>query len=177
MTEALDRAWKNIRRRHPEVPPAVIQVVPGRGHSCGSVQWDSAVIAINARTLQETGPRDILGQLLHQAAHGLMVAHGQKPVTGEAKYHNTGFRDAAQQLGLEVSFDTRDVGWSATTVSDHLARVYAPTISEPPVTTAGHRNFIAASCQCSPPRKIRVGKVALDKGPIMCEICASPFVP
>jgi hypothetical protein len=184
MREALDRTWKTIRRRHPDVPPATIQIVPGRGSTCGTVVWDSAVIAISARTLQEAGPREILNQLLHQAAHGLMVTRGLEPVTSEAKYHNTGFRDAAQQLGLEVSFATRDVGWKDTAVSDHLARQYADVIGlmgsavwEPPAVTTGHRNFIAARCQCDPPRPIRVGKKTLDKGAIRCEVCGQPFEP
>jgi hypothetical protein len=190
MTEALERTWRAIRRRHPEVPDARVRITNGRASSCGSVLWESATIMISTRTVASASPREILGILLHQAAHGLLAARETPDLTGEDRYHSAVYRDAAQSLGLEVSYHHRGSGWSTTTVSDHLAQVYAEQVGQlaqaaanaDPVTTAPFtRNGVAAKCSCVPPRTIRMrGQDAaadLAEHEIICSVCRAPFKP
>jgi hypothetical protein len=184
MTDALTATWKAIRRRHPKVPDATITVAPGRGSACGAVAWDTGmpVILVGAQTIQD-GPLAILEVLLHQAAHGLLAATGQRPAGDDGKhypdehsqgnagrYHNKSYRDAAQSLGLKAVWTQGGTGWSATTAVDELLTVYegavrqlvtAMTEWQPPAplprsARKSGGNGIAARCQCQPPRTIRM---------------------
>lgn len=184
MSDALTATWKAIRRRHPQVPDAIITVAPGRGSVCGAVAWDSGmpVILAGAQTIQE-GPLAILEFLLHQAAHGLLAATGHHPgddggrhypdehSQGNAgRYHNKSYRDTAQSLGLKAAWTQGGTGWSATTAADELLTLYqgpvrqlvtAITDWQPPaplprsVRKSGG-NGISARCGCQPPRTIRM---------------------
>jgi hypothetical protein len=82
----------------------VLQIVPGRGHTYGTVTWaGSAVIAFSARALNEVSPPGTVAISPHQ---------GVAAVTGRGEVHNTWFRDVAQQLGLGVdTAHLRFGGW------------------------------------------------------------------
>jgi hypothetical protein len=87
LVAALEHAWTAIRRHHPEVPQAVIVVASGSdprsrrlnlGHFAAG-RWqltspdaasDRAEVLVSGEGLQR-GPVDVLGTLLHEAAHGL----------------------------------------------------------------------------------------------------------
>ena len=90
LVAALEHAWTAIRRRHPDVPQVVIVVASGSdsrnrrlnlGHFAAA-RWqltdqatDRAEVLVSGEGLQR-GPIDVLGTLLHEAAHGL--AHARK---------------------------------------------------------------------------------------------------
>jgi hypothetical protein len=93
LVAALEHAWTGIRRHHPEVPQVVIVVASGSdprsrrlnlGHFAAG-RWqltspdqpsDRAEVLVSGEGLQR-GSVDVLGTLLHEAAHGLALPHGQ----------------------------------------------------------------------------------------------------
>jgi len=208
MSDALTSTWKAIRRRHPKVPEATVAVASGRGSACGSVAWDAGmpVILVSAETIA-AGPLAIVEYLLHQAAHGLLMdtvdrsaADGKhypdEHSQGNAgRYHNKSYRDAAQSLGLKAEWTQGGTGWSATSASDDLLKVYegpvrqivaAMTDWQPPaplprsVRKSGG-NGVSARCQCQPPRTIRMrgtdAAADLREHPVICSVCGKPFTP
>jgi hypothetical protein len=84
LVAALEHAWQTIRSRHPEVPEAVLIVASGSqgkrlnlGHFAPH-RWqvagaDRHEVLVGGEGLQR-GPNDVLGTLLHEAAHGLAQA-------------------------------------------------------------------------------------------------------
>jgi len=57
------------------------------------------------------GPADVLGTLLHEAAHALAHVRGIKDTSRQGRWHNARFKALAQEVGIEVSKDER-LGWS-----------------------------------------------------------------
>jgi hypothetical protein len=183
MTDALASAWADIRAKNFDVPEVVLALAPGLdGSTCGSVMWSESPVIL-AAIPEGAKARDVLGWLLHQAAHGLA---GSPSTASKGRYHGAGYRNAATALGLKVTKDDA-FGWSHTGLSDSLAREYGPTIKtlgialqkwQPPLAPARvtrNTNGIAVFCQCSPPRRIRVTESVFDLGPIRCEVCSQPF--
>ena len=98
--KVLEDTWMEIRRRHPEIPAVVIIVAsgtdgkqarfghhaPGRWHVAGE---NRAEIMISGEGLRRT-PREVLGTLLHEAAHALATARGIQDTSRQGRYHNTG---------------------------------------------------------------------------------------
>jgi hypothetical protein len=189
MPEALASTWTAIRKRHRGVPVATVQVAPGRGSGCQAVSWDSdnPVILVGPQTVME-GPREILGYLLHQAAHGLQETGSGAPGKPQ-RYHNSHYRDEAQKLGLSVDWTKHGIGFSATSVPDHTADVYAQAIAqlaraleswqEPRRARVESYNGVTARCGC--PRTIRLrsqhGAEELAEQPIVCTVCGKQFMP
>ena len=208
MTDALTSTWKAIRRRHPKVPEATVAVAPGRGSACGSVAWDAGmpVILVSVETIA-AGPLAILEYLLHQAAHGLLMdAEDRSAADGKhypdehsqgnaGRYHNKSYRDAAQSLGLKAEWTQGGTGWSATSASDDLLKVYQGPVRQnvaamtdwqtpaplPRSVRKSGGNGVSARCQCQPPRTIRMRgtDAAADLGehPVICSVCGKPFTP
>ena len=81
LVAALEHTWQTIRTRHPEVPDAVLVVASGSegkrlnlGHFAPH-RWqvhgtDRHEVLVGGEGLHR-GPVDVLGTLLHEAAHGL----------------------------------------------------------------------------------------------------------
>ena len=46
-------------------------------------------------------PREVLGTLLHEAAHALAHARGIKDTSRQGRYHNKHFKTLAEELGLD----------------------------------------------------------------------------
>jgi hypothetical protein len=193
--DALASTWRAIRRRHRDVPAVALSVTPGRGSACGTVVWDAdmPVILLSAQTVS-AGPRAILQALLHQAAHGILRARGDRPATSTGRYHSSDYRDMAASVGLQPGPGARGTGWSETVLRDDTAGVYAAQLAElaaaiehwePPAPPPGSaswsaaRNGITAACRCTPPRTIRLrGRSAADDlrdRPIRCEACGQLF--
>jgi hypothetical protein len=62
------------------------------------------------------GSVDVLGTLLHEAAHGLAHARKVSDTSRQSRYHNCRYATLAAELGLEVAH-VQPVGWSATSVA------------------------------------------------------------
>ena len=124
--KVLEDIWLEIRRWHPEIPAAVIIIASGTdgkqprwattppaGGTSPAQQY--AEIMISGEGLRRS-PRDVLGTLLHEAAHALAHARGIKDTSRQGRYHNKHFKTCAEELGLTVDHDDRN-GWSASTIT------------------------------------------------------------
>jgi hypothetical protein len=103
LVAALEHAWSAIRRHHPDVPQVVIVIGSGSdprgkrlnlGHFAAG-RWqltspgtptDRPEVLVSGEGLQR-GPVDVLGTLLHEAAHGL--AYAASSATPAAKVATT----------------------------------------------------------------------------------------
>jgi hypothetical protein len=202
LVAALEHAWTTIRSHHPDVPQVVIVVASGSdprsrrlnlGHFAAG-RWqltdqptDRAEVLVSGEGLQR-GPVDVLGTLLHEAAHGLAHARMISDTSRQGRYHNRRYATLAAELGLEVAH-VQPIGWSATSVPDSTAARYVETLTElaaalvlwrraeqaSPVGLGRSRNALACSCGCG--RRIRVARSVLELAPIVCAGCAQPFEP
>ena len=123
IVRVLEDIWRAIRARHGEIPAVVIIIAAGTdrkqavfGHHAPG-RWDAgheqrAEIMISGEGLRRT-PRDVLGTLLHEAAHALAAARGIKDTSRQGRYHNTKYKMLAEELGITVTFDPT-IGWSIT---------------------------------------------------------------
>jgi hypothetical protein len=197
LVAALEHTWQTIRTRHPELPQAVLVVASGAegkrlnlGHFAPH-RWqvngaDRHEVLVGGEGLQR-GPLEVLGTLLHEAAHGLAQARGVQDTSRQGRYHNRRYATLARELGLDVA-SVQPIGWSATTVPDTTAAAYAGQLQELQAALvlwrrqehrigAGprSRNLLAATCGCG--RRIRVAKATLAEAPILCSLCSQPFQP
>ena len=197
LVAALEHTWQSIRSRHPEVPEAVLVVASGSegkrlnlGHFAPH-RWqvngaNRHEVLVGGEGLQR-GPVDVLGTLLHEAAHGLAQARDIQDTSRHGRYHNRRYATLAHELGLEVA-SIQPIGWSATTVPEHTADAYADQLEElaaalvlwrrlelRAATGAKARNLLACTCACG--RRIRVAKATVAEAPILCGACAQPFQP
>jgi hypothetical protein len=195
LVAALEHTWQSIRSRHPQVPEAVLVVASGAegkrlnlGHFAPH-RWqvngsDRHEVLVGGEGLQR-GPLEVLGTLLHEAAHGLAQARGIQDTSRQGRYHNRRYATLAHELGLEVA-SIQPIGWSATTVPEQTAAAFAGQLEElaaalvlwrrqehrsGPGTRS--RNLLAATCGCG--RRIRVAKTTLAQAPILCAACEQPF--
>jgi hypothetical protein len=133
------------------------------------------------------GPVEVLGTLLHEAAHGLAQARSIQDTSRQGRYHNRRYAALAGELGLEVA-SVQPIGWSVTTVPEQTAGAYASQLEDLAAalilwrrhehrsgTGPRSRNLLAATCGCG--RRIRVAKTTLAEAPILCSLCAQPFQP
>jgi hypothetical protein len=135
--------WEAIRRHHPEVPQVVIVVASGSdprsrrlnlGHFAAG-RWqltdqptDRAEVLVSGEGLQR-GPVDVLGTLLHEAAHGLAYARKISDTSRQGRYHNRRYATLAGELGLDVAH--RDpIGWSVTSVPESTTASYVEVLAE-----------------------------------------------
>jgi hypothetical protein len=193
----LEETWQAIRRHHTQVPPVVVIIAsgtdgkqarwghhaPGRWHVSGEQRTE---IMISGEGLRRS-PREVLGTLLHEAAHALAAARGIKDTSRQGRYHNAHFAELARELGIHVEKDSK-AGWSITTVPDHTAAAYAAQLEKLQVVMTLWRrdeilipkerrntNLIAAVCLCA--RTIRVAASTLAEAPIICTACGGKFEP
>jgi hypothetical protein len=197
LVAALEHTWQTIRTRHPDVPDAVLVVASGTegkrlnlGHFAPH-RWhvqgaDRHEVLVGGEGLQR-GPIDVLGTLLHEAAHGLSQARSVQDTSRGGRYHNRRHAQLARELGLEVT-SVQPIGWTATTVPDTTAAAYAGQLEglaaalvlwrrqEHRIGTGSRsRNLLACTCACG--RRIRAAKATLAQAPILCALCEDPFQP
>jgi hypothetical protein len=197
LVAALEHTWQTIRTHHPDVPDVVLVVASGSegkrlnlGHFAPH-RWhvqgaDRHEVLVGGEGLQR-GPIDVLGTLLHEAAHGLAQARSIHDTSRQGRYHNRRYATLARELGLEVA-SVQPIGWSATTVPEQTAAAYAGQLEDLAAALvlwrrqehrigAGprSRNLLAAACGCG--RRIRAAKTTLAEAPILCGACEQPFEP
>jgi hypothetical protein len=197
LVAALEHTWQTVRSRHPDIPEAVLVVASGSegkrlnwGHFAPH-RWqvqgaDRHEVLVGGEGLQR-GPLEVLGTLLHEAAHGLAQARGIQDTSRQGRYHNRRYATLARELGLDVS-SVQPIGWSATTVPEPTAAAYAGQLEELAAALVlgrrhehrsgsgpRSRNLLAATCGCG--RRIRAAKTTLAEAPILCGACKQPFKP
>jgi curved DNA-binding protein CbpA len=194
--KVLEDTWLEIRRWNPEIPPAVIIIASGTdgknprwGHHAPG-RWNVAgqqyaEIMISGEGLRRSSA-EVLGTLLHEAAHALAHARGIKDTSRQGRYHNKHFKTCAEELGLVIEHDDRH-GWSANTITDVTRIAYARQLADltqamtlwrhgettTGPTTRRNTNLIAAACPCG--RSIRVAASTLAEAPITCQACDGDF--
>ena len=191
----LEDIWAMIRARHGQVPPVVIIIASGTerkhavwGHHAPG-RWhvnheQRAEIMISGEGLRRE-PADVLGVLLHEAAHALADVRGIKDTSRQGRYHNTKYKALAEELGLAVQSHPA-IGWSLTTVPGPTIEAYKDQLvalqdamtlwrTDETQIPAPRRNsnLIAAICPCG--RSIRAAASTLAEAPIVCTACGEPF--
>ena len=150
------------------------------------------------------GPVDVLGTLLHEAAHALAHVRGVQDCSRQGRYHNRRFQALAAELGLRVE-QVPVIGWSDTHVPEQTAASYAVQVAEFAEALVIHRYAEGAAtttggdegsegndgetdeagrlgkpsnvCRCACPRRITVAPTILALGPITCGVCGEDFRP
>lgn len=202
LVAALEASWAAIRARHPEVPAVVVVVGAGSGGAAAggmklghfaAMRWrhgeqDVPEVFIGGEGLAR-GPLDVLGTLLHEAAHALAHAREVKDTSRQGRYHNRKYAALAKEVGLDVA-EVPVIGWSGTTVRTDTASGYRVEVDAlaAALTLWRHRelerprggrtssnNPLPCTCDCG--RRIRVAQATLDDGPILCGLCGEPFTP
>jgi hypothetical protein len=197
LVTALDRTWAAIMTRHPDVPAVVIALGSGSGNRTrlryghfAPDRWQRDAgrlpeLFIGGEGLAR-GSRDVLGTLLHEAAHGVASTRKIQDTSRQGRFHNTRFKALAEELGITVTKDP-SIGWSITVVPDVTAALYRPEVRRldealvawrhAESTSQGGRknnnNGVAALCSCG--RRIRVAESVLEAGPITCGLCGTNF--
>ncbi len=139
-----------------------------------------------------------LTALLHLAAHALAGQRGRKETSNRGYYHNQEFVRLAEEVGLDAFDDGHrgGRGWHHTNLGAGAARYgddggaidvltaavpgdpTAPTdLAGTRATTSagGSRGYVAATCQCTPPRRIRASRTELERGGLDCRFCGVEF--
>ncbi|MFC0539868.1 hypothetical protein [Kutzneria chonburiensis] len=199
LVTAFEAAWRAIQQRHPDVPEVVVTFGSGTlgmkagqtrlGHFAAA-RWQHGEkqlpeLFISGEGLQR-GALEVLGTLLHEAAHGLAHVREIKDTSRQGRYHNAKFKALGEELGLTLAED-KTIGWSLTTVPETTAKAYAAELDELSAALVAWRyaevhatskkkstNLAVAECAC--PRKIRVARTTLAEAPITCGKCGVDFV-
>jgi hypothetical protein len=85
-------------------------------------------VLIGGESLQR-GAHDVLGTLIHEAAHPIATVRAIADTSRQGRYHNTKYKTITEQLGLTVERHPV-IGWSLTTLPHATAAAYASTITE-----------------------------------------------
>jgi hypothetical protein len=198
LVAALERAWSATRHRHLEVPEVVMAVASGSVGRRGGLtlghfaerRWTVASserpeLFVGGEGLA-AGPVEVLGTLLHEAAHGLAAARRVQDTSRQGRYHNRRYAALAGELGLTVE-TAGSRGWTATTVPAETATAYAGVIDDlaralvlwrrAEQRGGGRRgnNLLPAVCGCG--RRIRASRSTLAEAPVLCGRCGGPFQP
>lgn len=209
MVAALESAWAAIRAHHPELPPVVIVLGAGSGDRGGlrlghfaAMRWSPTDVSDAESDGQPSGlaevfvggeglargPVDVLGTLLHEAAHALAHVRGIQDTSRQGRWHNARFKAIAEELGIAVEKDPK-LGWSPTTVPDTTRADYAPVIAELGRALRMRRASESSggeqkpkkpgvpACVCGCGRRIRVAVSVREAGPIVCGLCEAEFRP
>jgi hypothetical protein len=198
LVAALERAWTEIRARHSQVPEVVMAVASGSVGRRGELKlghfaerrWTVATaerpeLFVGGEGLA-AGAVEVLGTLLHEAAHGLAAARGVQDTSRQGRYHNRRYATLARELGLTVG-TAGGRGWTATAVPAETTTVYAAVVddlgralvlwrrAEHPGAGKHTSNLLAAVCPCG--RRIRTARSTLAQAPVLCGRCGGPFQP
>lgn len=75
----------------------------------------------------ERGAVGTLGTILHELVHAYCYANEIKDTSNGNRYHNTKFKDKAEEFGLEID-KAETIGWSVTSVPKSTQDTYAREI-------------------------------------------------
>jgi hypothetical protein len=151
---ALESAWHEIQRRHPEIPDVVMITGSGMprrgsmvklGHHHAERWVDAAAqgrrpeLFVAGETIAMGGTK-VLETMLHEAAHALAFTRGRiKDTSSAGRWHNKRFAALAVELGLEPPKRAEPVlGFSTCAISAATVAVYAATIRKVDSATLPH---------------------------------------
>lgn len=193
LVAAFETVWKEIQRRHPDVPDIVATLAgdPGVYGHFAPHRWSNNdghathELFIGGEGL-ERGAVATLGTLLHEAAHGAALVRGIKDTSRQGRYHNKRFKAIANEFGIEVE-QAGSIGWSQTSVPRRTVDAYAEQINLldraiiahrhhgllEVITGGGSNNGRSLECGCG--RKIRCSNKVHNQGEIICGLCMTSF--
>lgn len=126
---------------------------------------------------------EVMGTLVHEAAHAIAFQRGIKDTSRQGRYHNQRFKAIAEEIGLDVRRDP-GWGWSVTTLSDPTAASYRDARCElaAALRAAGQHELHSASpaprprrvgialvCECG--QRKRVGRTVSAVRGAICGVC------
>jgi hypothetical protein len=197
---ALEGAWEAIRARHPEVPDVVVTFGAGSsgadrgfltlGHFAAA-RWQRrgdmlSELFVGGEGLA-AGAVEVLGTLLHEAAHGVALSRSIADTSRQGRYHNRRYRALASELELDVKA-VGSIGWSGTSVPASTAAAYAAEVERlgDALVVWRHREAgarggrgtggggrVVAECGCG--RRVWVAPSVLELGAIACGVCGEEF--
>lgn len=144
--KVLEATWREIVKRHPELPEVVI--ITGSGLSMFGAKWAHFSIGYHwvdkgdhdakrpemfiAGERLACGGELTLQSMLHEATHAIAAKRGIQDCSRQGRYHNGEFRKIASELGLEYPSDSPDksIGFSAVTLTEATKTNYANTIKK-----------------------------------------------
>jgi hypothetical protein len=194
LVAALEHTWQTIRIRHPELPQAVLVVASGAegkrlnlGHFAPH-RWqvkgaDRHEVLVGGEGLQR-GPLEVLGTLLHEAAHGLAQASGVQDTSPPGPLPQPPLRHPRPRAGPGGGQRPAD-----RLVGHHCPRAHRRRLRRPAPGAPGRAGAVARRHEhrsgagprsrnlrgCG--RRIRVAKATLAEAPILCSRCSQPFQP
>jgi hypothetical protein len=141
---ALESAWNEIQRRHPEIPDVVMITGTGLPRRGSMVKWghhaaerwaDAAAqgrrteLFVAGETIAAGGTK-VVETMLHEASHALAFARGRiKDTSSAGRWHNKRFAALATELGLEPPRRAEPVlGFSTCTIPAATVAAYAAVI-------------------------------------------------
>lgn len=217
LTIALATLWARIREYHPQVPEVVLLPAPNPhgsravlGHFA-ALRWQASSgrgpyriheVVVVAEYLNRS-PQDIVGTLLHEAAHALNFERGIRDCS-RSQYHNQHFKSAAEELGLQVT-QVPHYGFAQTQMLPETPKKYAletdglwavlmhrQAEAVPQAGTTGDDGKVLdddnghddsmdkggrykkAACSC--PLNIRVSRKVMTTTVIRCDNCGDAFM-
>ncbi|GAA3563799.1 hypothetical protein GCM10022222_54540 [Amycolatopsis ultiminotia] len=161
---AMEQLWTEIRRRHADVPDAILVLASGtmgttteiHGHFARA-RWHvgegvepRAEFFLGAEGLRRS-PAELLSTTLHEAAHGLAATRDIVDVS-DGRYHNKRFAALAAEVGLRAEQADR-IGWSATTALPATVAAYRAELAglETALTVWRHTEQEVALRASAPP--------------------------
>jgi len=208
LIHALYDVWQEIRRHHPEVPEVVLLPAPAQrrrvlGHFA-PLRWTARQdgtgylheVVVVAEYLNRD-PVEVIETLIHEAAHALNFTRGIHDCS-RSQYHNTKFKAAAEELGLEVT-QVKHYGFALTRMSQTATDRYAEVAGKLRQVIVHRRSWAGitkvggstpkggnandnstpssrsrkATCACG--YIIRVSKKTMAETEIRCQTCDAPF--
>ena len=194
---ALEAGWEAIRKHQPDIPPVRIILASGmqrgvykkRGHWWAK-QWregedqEAHEVLIAGERLAD-GAEQVFTTLMHEAAHALAFAREVKDVSRQNRYHNTRFRDFAEEIGCTVEKSDRfghittgpnQVAWELYAEEIHaLEKAIGKTYRVRSEAAAAQRRetpkTCTRTCQCG--RKVRV--LVDQSEDIVCLLCGTLY--
>jgi len=204
ITKGLGRAWAAIRRRHPDLPPAVVVLASGRegaalskwghwGESRWRVAGELAGEVLVAGELLAPGAGNtpgapveerVLEVLLHEAAHAIATARGIRDTSRGGRYHNARYKALAEEVGLTCEETMH--GWALTELPRETAQKYSSELEALREVLRGYRHDDSPGrrekqkptrvlAACGCDRRIYVARSVLEAGPITCGLCDEEF--
>ena len=141
LVEALAAVWSKIREHHPDVPGVVILAAPSLrkqlnvlGHFA-ALRWSARKkgdqhfheVVVVAEHLDRTA-QEIVGTIVHEAAHAMNFER-QVFDCSRSQYHNQRFKEAAEELSLEVE-QVPHYGFAKTRMTEKTVARYAEEIAQ-----------------------------------------------
>lgn len=146
IVKVLEAAWREIVKRHPELPEVVI--ITGSGLGVFGAKWAHFSIGYHwvdkgdhdakrpemfiAGERLACGGELTLQSMLHEATHAIAAKREIQDCSRQGRYHNGEFKKIAVELGLEYAPDSPDktIGFSAVTLTEATKTNYASTIKK-----------------------------------------------